>query len=205
MIPTYTSPLQRKPLKEGIAALYDESSGLWESMWGEHMHHGFYPKGSPPKSNQQAQIDMIEEVLSFAGVDKVDKVGSQDSKHEAASKAMRSLGLTALRSCLERGSLQGQGWQARESQLPDPRPPDTHLSASTHSCTPDEMHSPHVGVPIPPPCSRECVHVCTHTCTLPHAHSMQIPECRWWMWAAALGGAAATCRASTGAARRASR
>lgn len=33
-------PLQRKPLKEGIAELYDESSGLWESMWGEHMHHG---------------------------------------------------------------------------------------------------------------------------------------------------------------------
>lgn len=69
-----TSSGERKPLKEGIAALYDESSGLWESMWGEHMHHGFYPKGSPPKSNQQAQIDMIEEVLSFAGVDKVDKM-----------------------------------------------------------------------------------------------------------------------------------
>ena len=54
-------------LNEGIANFYDESSGLWESMWGEHMHHGYYPKGAAPKSNQEAQIDMIEEVLSWAG------------------------------------------------------------------------------------------------------------------------------------------
>lgn len=32
--------LQTKTLNEGIAKFYDESSGLWESMWGEHMHHG---------------------------------------------------------------------------------------------------------------------------------------------------------------------
>lgn len=31
---------QTKTLNEGIARFYDESSGLWESMWGEHMHHG---------------------------------------------------------------------------------------------------------------------------------------------------------------------
>ncbi|KAG1672370.1 hypothetical protein FOA52_010988 [Chlamydomonas sp. UWO 241] len=57
-------------LKQGIAEFYDESSALWEEMWGEHMHHGFYPKGGAPKSNQQAQIDMIEEALSFAGITK---------------------------------------------------------------------------------------------------------------------------------------
>jgi tocopherol O-methyltransferase len=27
-------------LKEGIATFYNESSGLWEDVWGEHMHHG---------------------------------------------------------------------------------------------------------------------------------------------------------------------
>ena len=61
-------------LNEGIANFYDESSGLWESMWGEHMHHGYYPKGAAPKSNQEAQIDMIEEVLSWAGVTEASKV-----------------------------------------------------------------------------------------------------------------------------------
>ena len=34
---------------------------------GEHMHHGYYPQGAPPKSNAQAQIDMIEETLRWAG------------------------------------------------------------------------------------------------------------------------------------------
>jgi hypothetical protein len=32
--------LQFAPLKQGIAKFYNESSGLWESVWGEHMHHG---------------------------------------------------------------------------------------------------------------------------------------------------------------------
>lgn len=44
-------------------------------MWGEHLHHGYYAKGGKAKSNAQAQIDMIEEVLKWAGVVKVSKVG----------------------------------------------------------------------------------------------------------------------------------
>ncbi|EIE22719.1 S-adenosyl-L-methionine-dependent methyltransferase [Coccomyxa subellipsoidea C-169] len=43
-------------------------------MWGEHMHHGYYPQGGPKKSNQEAQIDMIEEVLSWAGVTEASKM-----------------------------------------------------------------------------------------------------------------------------------
>ncbi|KAK9804585.1 hypothetical protein WJX73_003010 [Symbiochloris irregularis] len=71
--------LQSK-LNDGIAAFYDESSGLWESMWGDHMHHGYYPKeavkgsNGKAKSNQEAQIDMIEEVLKWAGVRTVKKM-----------------------------------------------------------------------------------------------------------------------------------
>ena len=90
--------LQFATLNKGIAGFYDESSALWEHMWGElylapaalfhsrhlplpavlasatvfcfageHMHHGYYPQGAPPKSNAQAQIDMIEETLRWAG------------------------------------------------------------------------------------------------------------------------------------------
>ena len=65
---------QAKPLKEGIANFYDESSALWEDLWGEHMHHGYYAQGAEAKSNTQAQIDMIEEVLKWAGVRGVSKV-----------------------------------------------------------------------------------------------------------------------------------
>jgi tocopherol O-methyltransferase len=57
-------------LKEGIAGLYDESSGLWESIWGDHMHHGFYDSGEAASmdDHRRAQIRMIEEALAFAAV-----------------------------------------------------------------------------------------------------------------------------------------
>eukprot|EP00897_Mesotaenium_endlicherianum_P005760 jgi/Mesen1/5211/ME000258S04299 len=54
-------------LKEGIAEFYDASSGLWEDMWGEHMHHGYYPPGKKV-DNKEAQIDMIENTLAWAGI-----------------------------------------------------------------------------------------------------------------------------------------
>ena len=31
---------QGKPLNTGIAEFYDESTALWEDMWGDHLHHG---------------------------------------------------------------------------------------------------------------------------------------------------------------------
>ena len=31
---------RREELKDGIAQFYDESSAIWEEIWGEHMHHG---------------------------------------------------------------------------------------------------------------------------------------------------------------------
>ena len=64
---------QWKALNAGIAGFYDQSSGVWEDIWGEHMHHGYYPKDGPKKSNQAAQIDMIEEILAWAGVQTVNK------------------------------------------------------------------------------------------------------------------------------------
>ena len=58
-----------RPFVEGIAAFYDESSGLWEDVWGEHMHHGYYPEGKPRADHAQAQVDMIDKSLEWAGVD----------------------------------------------------------------------------------------------------------------------------------------
>lgn len=58
-------------LKKGIAELYDESSGLWEDLWGDHMHHGFYDPNATDVSvldHRAAQTRMIDEVLRFAGI-----------------------------------------------------------------------------------------------------------------------------------------
>lgn len=56
-------------LYQQIQQFYDASSGLWEQVWGEHMHHGYYgADGNLKKERRQAQIDLIEELLDWAGV-----------------------------------------------------------------------------------------------------------------------------------------
>lgn len=57
-------------LKKGIAEFYDESSGTWEDIWGDHMHHGFYDPDSTVSvsDHRAAQIRMIDEALRFAGL-----------------------------------------------------------------------------------------------------------------------------------------
>ena len=62
-------------LKNQIQQFYDASSGLWEQVWGEHMHHGYYgPTGKEKKDRRQAQIDLIEELLNWAGVGQAEQI-----------------------------------------------------------------------------------------------------------------------------------
>jgi tocopherol O-methyltransferase len=50
-----------------IRDFYDSSSSLWEQVWGEHMHHGYYATGeSSGKDRRLAQIDLIERLLEWA-------------------------------------------------------------------------------------------------------------------------------------------
>src|SRR4051812_17684224 len=58
-------------LNDLIGYLYDRSSPLWERVWGEHMHHGFYPpraKGAPRMEPHAAQLELIEQLLRWGGV-----------------------------------------------------------------------------------------------------------------------------------------
>lgn len=62
-------------LQQQIGAFYDASSGLWEDIWGEHMHHGYYgATGEERKERRQAQIDLIEELLTWADVQNAKQV-----------------------------------------------------------------------------------------------------------------------------------
>ncbi|CAN0447109.1 unnamed protein product, partial [Laminaria digitata] len=59
-------------LTEGIASFYDKSTNVWEDMWGEHMHHGYYVQGNKPKSmddHRAAQRFMVGRSLEWAGVE----------------------------------------------------------------------------------------------------------------------------------------
>lgn len=62
-------------LKSQIQEFYDASSGLWEQVWGEHMHHGYYgPTGKEKKNRRQAQIDLIEELLNWGRVEQAEQI-----------------------------------------------------------------------------------------------------------------------------------
>lgn len=62
-------------LKIQIQQFYDASSGLWEEVWGEHMHHGYYgTSGKEKKDRRQAQIDLIEEVLKWAEIEQAEDI-----------------------------------------------------------------------------------------------------------------------------------
>lgn len=57
------------PLYDQIRSFYDDSSALWEQVWGEHMHHGYYgPDGRRRQDRRQAQIDLIDQCLAWAKV-----------------------------------------------------------------------------------------------------------------------------------------
>jgi tocopherol O-methyltransferase len=93
------SERSRKDLKEGIASFYDKSSPLWEETWGEHMHHGYYVPADRT-DHQQAQIDMIDEVLGWANattakraVDVGCGIGGS-SRHLARRFGCRTSGIT---------------------------------------------------------------------------------------------------------------
>lgn len=63
------------PLRNQIQQFYDASTPLWLRTWGEHMHHGYYgADGSEKKDHQQAQIDLIEELLAWGDVGNPDSI-----------------------------------------------------------------------------------------------------------------------------------
>lgn len=57
-----------------IRNFYDQSTDLWLDIWGEHMHHGYYPPGSPATNHQKAQIRLIEEALSWANIEEPEDI-----------------------------------------------------------------------------------------------------------------------------------
>ncbi|XP_015878384.3 tocopherol O-methyltransferase, chloroplastic [Ziziphus jujuba] len=93
---TTTTPVMKKltdeELQKGIANFYDESSGIWEDIWGDHMHHGFYDIDARPSvsDHRTAQIRMIEEALRFAGLS--DETGTGEEAEAINIKSVVDVG-----------------------------------------------------------------------------------------------------------------
>lgn len=60
-------------LNRDIQHFYDASTPLWESIWGEHLHHGYYG-GEGRKDPLQAQIDLVETLRRFGGLTEAGRI-----------------------------------------------------------------------------------------------------------------------------------
>ena len=63
-LPPLFSVRSPSDLRTGIANFYDKSTPLWESVWGDHLHHGYYVP-SNRTDHVQAQVDMVDELLNW--------------------------------------------------------------------------------------------------------------------------------------------
>jgi tocopherol O-methyltransferase len=52
--------------QEKIRAHYDRLSPYYHSLWGEHLHHGYWIRGNETK--EQAQVQLIEHLVQVAGI-----------------------------------------------------------------------------------------------------------------------------------------
>ena len=63
-------------LNEKIKNFYDQSTPLWLHTWGEHMHHGYFPKGQKvnTESIKKSQTRLVEELLAWAKIEQAEKI-----------------------------------------------------------------------------------------------------------------------------------
>lgn len=60
---------KRENLSKDIADFYDYRSAAWETVWGEHMHHGLYDVVDGKKlSGRLAQVRTMTEMLEISGL-----------------------------------------------------------------------------------------------------------------------------------------
>ena len=60
------STMLRSNDKHRIIKHYDAISPYYRSLWGEHLHHGYWIRGD--ESKEKAQLQLIEHLAQFAGV-----------------------------------------------------------------------------------------------------------------------------------------
>jgi tocopherol O-methyltransferase len=64
--------MQRPNEKTKVVRHYDFLSPYYHSLWGEHLHHGYWIRGN--ESKEQAQIQLIEHLAKLAGVQRGSRV-----------------------------------------------------------------------------------------------------------------------------------
>ncbi|MFI7011998.1 methyltransferase domain-containing protein [Streptomyces sp. NPDC050145] len=68
--PRWTTP----DLHAAIKDHYDGLIELYEDLWGEHIHHGYWADGEPDRGRHAAQVRLVEELIAFGPVPPMAKV-----------------------------------------------------------------------------------------------------------------------------------
>src|SRR4051812_45829854 len=55
-------------LHAAVGRYYDETIELYDELWGEHIHHGYWPEGGVDGDRHAAQQRTVRELAAFAGV-----------------------------------------------------------------------------------------------------------------------------------------
>lgn len=71
-IPDYEDHSSFASLKERIQLHYNVASDYYYSLWGQHIHHGYWK--SPNETKEEAQINLIEYLLELSGLPKASYV-----------------------------------------------------------------------------------------------------------------------------------
>ncbi|MFG3255710.1 methyltransferase domain-containing protein [Streptomyces sp. NPDC048172] len=67
LTPKWSTP----DLHAAIKDHYDGLIELYEDLWGEHIHHGYWAEGEPDPGRHAAQVRLIEELLAFGGLSEI--------------------------------------------------------------------------------------------------------------------------------------
>ncbi|KAI0424901.1 tocopherol O-methyltransferase [Xylaria sp. FL1042] len=67
-IPKYEAHESTTSLKERIKKHYEIASDYYYSLWGQHIHHGYFK--SPTETKEEAQVNLIKYLLEISGLPK---------------------------------------------------------------------------------------------------------------------------------------
>ncbi|KAI0113747.1 tocopherol O-methyltransferase [Nemania sp. FL0031] len=65
-IPEYEAHESNTSLKERIKKHYEIASDYYYSLWGQHIHHGYFK--SPTETKEEAQVNLIRYLLEISGL-----------------------------------------------------------------------------------------------------------------------------------------
>ncbi|KAI1340684.1 S-adenosyl-L-methionine-dependent methyltransferase [Xylariaceae sp. FL0016] len=65
-IPSYEAPDSLSALKDRIKKHYEIASDYYYSLWGQHIHHGYFK--SPTETKEQAQVNLIDYLLEISAL-----------------------------------------------------------------------------------------------------------------------------------------